>query len=126
MQGLIKEILDKLEIEFDETQGLLSATRAQELLDTKTSGISTYSIEMLHYGYNITLDKLLNLNRERAGEILNNMMEQFGHIHRGENTPTTIKKITWLFNKDLFNVLYDKDIDPFRGEEPQLGKYKYL
>lgn len=76
-----KEILKELEIDFDESNGSLLDLDAQDLLNKYTKGISTYSIEMLRYGYNVDIQRLKETDRATASEILNFMVKEHGHTN---------------------------------------------
>ncbi|KAI5054046.1 hypothetical protein GOP47_0031062 [Adiantum capillus-veneris] len=117
--GLQKEILLSLGIDFDESNKLLLDTEAQEILNTKTAGITTYAIEMLHYGYRISLAKLVVLDKNTASQALSNMVKEFGNEFKGnERAILTDEKFTWHFNRHLFDARFGETIDPFLKLEP--------
>ena len=82
---------------------------------------STYAIEIIHYGYNVNIDLLLEVNKKIVGNVLSQMMKEFNHIIDKEHPILTNPKITWRFNKELFNqrfgqstCLYKRVDDPLR------------
>ena len=79
--GLLKEILIELDIEFNETDRMMESLEGQKLLDTKTKGITTYACELLHYGYNVSLELLRDTTCDQGTTILEQFMEQFGGTH---------------------------------------------
>ena len=64
--GLLKEILVELDIEFDETDNMTESLEGQKLLDMKMKGITAYACELLHYGYNVSLELLRDVTRDQA------------------------------------------------------------
>lgn len=118
--GLQKEILQKLDLDYDETSGEMLDVEAQELLRTKTNGISSFTIEMLHYGFNIELEKLIDIDRKSADNILSQMRKEFGY---DESEPIlTDDKFTWHFDKDLYSSRFGENTDPFKKKEKEIGK----
>ncbi|MCO5611900.1 hypothetical protein L7F22_066159 [Adiantum nelumboides] len=113
--GLIKEILSKLQLDFNEDNSPLLDIDANELLKTKTQGIFSYTIEMLHFGCNVDLDKLYKVDRKTADKILNQIKHELGYT---DNEPLlTDDKFTWHFDRDLYNTRFGEDKDPFAKKE---------
>ncbi|KAI5054602.1 hypothetical protein GOP47_0029747 [Adiantum capillus-veneris] len=112
--GLEKEILLSLGIDFDKSDKLLLDTKAQEILNTKTVGVTTYAIEILHYDYKIVLDKLVILDKNTASQALFNMVKIFGNELKGNKREILAdEKFTWNFNGDLFYGRFGETTNPF-------------
>ena len=94
--GLLKEILVELDIEFDETKG-----------------ITAYACKLLHYGYNVSLELLRDTTRHQGMTILEQFMEQFGGTHDATHPVTTVEKLTYIFDKDLYEKRFGVGNDPF-------------
>ena len=99
---------------------------AQLLLDNKTNGISTYCMEVLHYGYQVCLNKLVETNKEQGAKILQQFMDQYKHTHKGDNVPITIEKLTYIFDKDLYGKRFGAIQNPFCLEQKINGKLNNL
>ncbi|KAI5072652.1 hypothetical protein GOP47_0012758 [Adiantum capillus-veneris] len=120
--GLRKEILNKLELQYDETTGQLLDGEALQFLHTKTKGISLFAIEMLHFGFNIELDKLLDLDRKTDDMILNKIRAEMG---LEEKEPIlTDEHFTWHFDQELFNKRFGETTDPFRKRNKTTGIHR--
>ena len=115
--GLLKEILVELNIEFDETDRMMETLEGQKLLDTKMKGITSYACELLHYGYNVSLELLRDTMRDQGTTILEQFMEQFGGMHDAMHPVMTMEKLTYIFDKDLYEECFGVGNDPFTPAE---------
>ncbi|KAI5070142.1 hypothetical protein GOP47_0014485 [Adiantum capillus-veneris] len=76
---------------------------------------------MLHFGFNIELDKLLDLDRKNGDMILNKIRVEMG---LKENEPIlTDEHFTWHFDQELFNKRFGETTDPFKKREKTTGKH---
>ncbi|KAI5070494.1 hypothetical protein GOP47_0014837 [Adiantum capillus-veneris] len=95
--GLMKEIIYKLSIEIDVPEDLMTVEDGNRLLQLKTP-IKPYILEMLHYGYNVVLEDLLNTMNNDTSEILASFKRQCND----EPPSITEQKLTWQHNKDIY------------------------
>lgn len=105
--------LVKLEIEFDESKKKLDSLEGQKLWDTKTKGITAYACELMHYGYNISLNFLKDTSREQGTAIFKQFMEHFGGMHDATNPVTTMEKLTFSFKRELYEERFRAGTNPF-------------
>ena len=122
--GLIKEIIQKMNIDIDVPEDIMTAADAQHLLSQKTQ-ISTYIIEMLHYAYNISLEDLTDLTNSDATEILNNFKRAYNELH----PVVSDQKITWHLDKSIYNKRFG-DVDPYlcteqHEQNQNIGNHKF-
>ena len=92
------------------------------MLDKKTKGISAYAFELLHYGYNVTLDLPTDTIREQGIAILPQFMEQFNNMHDATNLVITMEKLTYNFNKQLYMQGFRDATNPFENDDRDNGK----
>ncbi|MCO5602399.1 hypothetical protein L7F22_056530 [Adiantum nelumboides] len=91
------EIIYALEININVPDADVTMADAVCLLQPKTS-VSTYTLEMLHYAYNIDLIDIVDNANSDATSIMNSLKTA-----NGESNPViTDKKITWHHDKDTY------------------------
>ncbi|KAI5070534.1 hypothetical protein GOP47_0014877 [Adiantum capillus-veneris] len=74
------------------------------LLQLKTP-IKPYILEMLHYGYDVTLEDLLETTNNDASEIFASFKRQCND----EPPSITEQKLTWQHNKDVYKAHFGSD-----------------
>ena len=94
----------------------------KKLLNTKTKGIIAYACELLHYGYNVSLELLRDMTCDQGTAILEQFLEQFGGTHDAMHPVTTMEKLTYIFDRDLYEERFGIGNDPFMPEEKNQGK----
>ena len=87
---------------------------AVSLLQTKTT-VKPYVLEMLHYGYEIPLEDIIQMSNIDASEILENFNKEFVNVTQ----KITDAKITWHHDKDLHKRRFG-DKDPYANESNEI------
>ena len=115
--GLLKEILVELHIEFDKTDKTMERLEGQKLLDMKMKGIIAYACELLHYGYNVSLELLRDTTHDQGTIILKQFIKQFGGTHDATHSVMTMEKLMYIFDRDLYKECFGIGNDPFTQVE---------